>query len=75
MRIQQLRILIEFQNKIASSFKKDKRELVEAQVNEELVDSIEKVITDSEIEELNKPKMKDQRYGDIDKYKDSIVSN
>ena len=66
--------LIEFQNNIASSFKKDKRELVEAQVNEELVDSIEKLITDSEIEELNKPKVKDQRYGDIDEYKDSIVS-
>ena len=66
--------LIEFQNNIASSFKKDKRELVEAQVNEELVDSIENVITYSEIEELNKPKVKDQRYGDIDEYKDSIVS-
>jgi len=66
--------LIEFQNNIASTFKKDKRELVEAHVNEQLVDSIENVITDSEIEELNKPKVKDQRYGDIDKYKDSIVS-
>ena len=32
------------------------------------------MITDSEIEELNKPKVKDQRYGDIDEYKDSIVS-
>ncbi len=65
--------LIDFQLKISEGFRKEKRELLEEEVNTDLVDAIEKAINDKDIIALNEPKVKDDRYSDIDKYKDSIA--
>ena len=65
--------LVDFQLKISEGFRKEKRELLEEEVNTDLVNAIEEVVNHKDIEALNEPKVKDDRYSDIDKYKDDIV--
>tara|TARA_Y100001970_G_scaffold42776_1_gene53233 strand:- start:1712 stop:3781 length:2070 start_codon:yes stop_codon:yes gene_type:complete len=65
--------LVQFQLNISKSLQKEKRELVEPIINEDLVKAIEGVVVQGDIDDLNKPKVKDDRYSDIDNYKNDIV--
>ena len=66
--------LVEFQTKIVKKINPTKREIIEEEINEALVNSIDKLINQKDITDLNSPKVKDARYGDIDNYIDNISS-
>ena len=65
--------LVKFQKDIAAKLNVVKRELVEEEVNNELVDKISALVDQKAIKDLNSPKAKDERYSSIDAYVDSIV--
>jgi len=59
--------LISFQNKLVSKHDIVKREIVEDAINEDLVNSIEKIIG-TDYKKFNEPKNKHDRYSQIDEY-------
>ena len=65
--------LVKFQKEIAAKLNVVKRELVEEEVNNELVDKISALVDQKAIKDLNSPKAKDERYSSIDAYVDGIV--
>ena len=51
---------------------KDKRSVKEAEVNDELISKVNKIVGD-DYKKLNNPKDKHSRYGDISDYKNEIA--
>ena len=51
---------------------KDKRSVKEAEVNDELISKVNKIVGD-DYKKLNDPKDKHSRYGDISDYKNEIA--
>ena len=59
--------LIKFQNSLISKHNVSKRSIPEPDIDLELIEKINSIVK-ADIKDLNKPKNKDDRYGDIDKY-------
>ncbi|MBI45847.1 MAG: polyribonucleotide nucleotidyltransferase [Candidatus Marinimicrobia bacterium] len=66
--------LISFQINAAKALNIVKREIPDKVINEDLVAAIDKIVSDDDIKKLNMPKVKEDRYGDIDKYIEGAIS-
>ena len=71
---QAIKDLIKFQNQLVSKHDVKKRVITEPEVDKDFIKKIESIVK-NDIKDLNKPKDKDSRYGDIDSYITSTISS
>ncbi len=64
--------LINLQDQLVSEIGSEKREVAEIQENEKLIKDV-KALLDGKVSSLNDPKLKFQRYDDINEFKKSII--
>ena len=69
-----VKTLIDFQLDCIKGLDVKKRDVIEKEENIDLNTAIDNLVSDADISSLNAPKVKDERYGDVDNYKDSICS-
>ena len=70
---EEIKKLVEFQNKIVSKQSITKREIIQKEVNDEMNTAIDNIIKDK-ISSFNKPKNKHQRYSEIDLFIEEVQS-
>ena len=70
---EEIKKLVEFQNKIVSKQSITKREIIQKEVNDEMNTAIDNIIKDK-ISSFNNPKNKHQRYSEIDLFIEEVQS-